>query len=89
MDLGAVIYIFRISVFQVIILALPVLFVGMTVGLIVSIIQATTSLQEQTLSFVPKIIAILLTLIFLGPWMIASLTEFTRNLITMIPQVAR
>ena len=89
MDLGMAIYIFRISVFQVIILSLPTLVVGMLVGLIVSIIQATTSLQEQTLSFVPKIIAILLTLIFLGPWMVSSLTEFTRNLIVMIPQVAR
>jgi flagellar biosynthetic protein FliQ len=89
MDLGVVVYIFRTSVFQLIVLAMPVLLVGMIVGLIISIIQATTSLQEQTLSFVPKIIAILLTLIFMGPWMISSLTEFTRNMISMIPQVVR
>jgi len=89
MDLGIVIYIFRTSVIQLIFLAMPVLLIGMLVGLVISIIQATTSLQEQTLSFVPKIIAILSTLIFLGPWMISSLTEFTKNMILMIPQVAR
>jgi len=89
MDLGVVVYIFRTSVFQLIILAMPTLLIGMIVGLIISIIQATTSLQEQTLSFVPKIIAILTTLIFLGPWMISSMTAFTRNIITMIPQVVR
>ena len=89
MDLGIVIYIFRTSVIQLIFLAMPVLLIGMLVGLIISIIQATTSLQEQTLSFVPKIVAILSTLIFLGPWMISSLTEFTKNMILMIPQVAR
>ncbi|MCL2480886.1 MAG: flagellar biosynthesis protein FliQ [Spirochaetaceae bacterium] len=89
MDLGVVIYIFRTSVFQVIMLAMPVLLIGMLVGLIISIIQATTSLQEQTLSFVPKIVAILTTLIFLGPWMMSSLSEFTKNMILMIPQVAR
>jgi len=89
MDLGVVIYIFRTSVIQLIFLAMPVLLIGMLVGLIISIIQATTSLQEQTLSFVPKIVAILSTLIFLGPWMISSLTEFTKNMILMIPQVAR
>ena len=89
MDLGMVVYVFRTSVFQVILLAMPVLLIGMLVGLIISIIQATTQLQEQTLSFVPKIIAILVTLIFLGPWMITSLNEFTRNLISMIPQVVR
>ena len=89
MEVGLVAYIFRTSVWQLIILAMPVLLIGMLVGLIISIIQATTSLQEQTLSFVPKIIAILLTLIFLGPWMISTLTEFTRNMISMIPQVVR
>ena len=89
MDLGVVIYIFRTSVFQLIVLAMPTLLIGMIVGLVISIIQATTSLQEQTLSFVPKIVAILASLIFLGPWMISSLTEFTRNMITMIPQVVK
>jgi len=74
---------------QVMILAWPVLGVGMGVGLIVSIIQATTSLQEQTLSFVPKILAIFVILIFLGPWMMSSLSEFTSNMFNMIPQVAR
>ena len=89
MDLGVAVYIFRSSLFQLILLSMPVLLIGMLVGLVISVIQATTSLQEQTLSFVPKIITILATLIFLGPWMISTLTEFTRNIILMIPQVAR
>lgn len=89
MDMGMVIYIFRNSLLELIIMVLPVLLVGMIVGLVVAIIQATTSLQEQTLSFVPKIFAILLTLIFLGPWMLESMSEFTINIISMIPELGR
>jgi len=55
------------------------------VGLIISIFQATTSIQEQTLTFVPKIIAIFLTLAFFGPWMFSSMREFTLNIFRMIP----
>lgn len=89
METGLVVYIFRNSILELIILSMPVLLIGMIVGLVISIIQATTSLQEQTLTFVPKIIAILVTLIFLGPWMLSSMREFTMNIIMMIPQVAR
>jgi len=89
MDMGLVIYIFRNSIMQLIILSLPVLLIGMLVGLIISVIQATTSLQEQTLTFVPKIIAILMTIIFLGPWMLTSMQEFTMKIILMIPQMVR
>jgi len=89
MDMGLVIYIFRNSIMQLIILSLPVLLIGMLVGLVISVIQATTSLQEQTLTFVPKIIAILMTIIFLGPWMLTSMQEFTMKIILMIPQMVR
>jgi flagellar biosynthesis protein FliQ len=89
MDMGMVIYIFRNSIMQLIILSLPVLVIGMVVGLVISVIQATTSLQEQTLTFVPKIIAILMTIIFLGPWMLTSMQEFTMKIIMMIPQMVR
>jgi flagellar biosynthetic protein FliQ len=89
MDSGLVVYIFRNSVFQLILLSLPALLIGMLVGLVISIIQATTSLQEQTLSFVPKILAILLALVFLGPWMFSSLREFTINIFAMIPQMVK
>ena len=89
MELGLVVYVFRNSIMQLIVIAFPVLLIGMIVGLVVSVIQATTSLQEQTLTFVPKIIAILVTIIFLGPWMITSMVQFTIRIINMIPQMVR
>ena len=75
------------GIFQILIMAAPVLMIGMTVGLIISIFQATTSIQEQTLTFVPKIIAIFLTLAFFGPWMFSSMREFTFNIFRMIPNM--
>lgn len=67
----------------------PVLLIGMAVGLVVSVLQATTSIQEQTLTFVPKIAAILLSLMFFGPWMLNILVNYTVNLMEMIPDMAR
>lgn len=57
--------------------ATPVLIIGLTVGLIVSIFQATTQIQEQSLHFVPKILAMLITLLLLGSWMLTTIKEFT------------
>ena len=76
MSVGFASMIMRDGIFQILIMAAPVLMIGMTVGLIISIFQATTSIQEQTLTFVPKIIAIFLTLAFFGPWMFSSMREF-------------
>ncbi len=84
MDLGTAVNLIRSSVFQILVLSAPLLLVGLVVGLIVSIFQATTSIQEQTLTFVPKIAAILITLMFLGPWMLASLVNFTASLFSQI-----
>lgn len=69
-------------------MALPVLGVGMVVGLIISIFQATTSIQEQTLTFVPKILAIILAMVIFGPWIASSLIEFTYQIFDMIPEMA-
>ncbi len=77
MDLGMAVNILRSAIAQILMLAAPLLLVGLVVGLVISIFQATTSIQEQTLTFVPKIAAILITLMFLGPWMLASLANFT------------
>ncbi len=85
MDLGYVILLIRTGVLQILMLAAPVLLIGMAVGLIISIFQATTSIQEQTLTFVPKIIAILVTLIIAGPWMLATLRQYTITLFEQIP----
>ena len=89
MDVGFAVYVFRNSIVQLIIMAAPILIVGMSVGLVISIIQATTSLQEQTLTFVPKIIAILGSIIFLGPWIMGSMQQFAIRIITLIPEMVR
>ena len=74
---------------QVIMMAAPLLLSALTVGLVVAILQATTSIQEQTLTFVPKVFTILLVLAFLGGMMFTSLREYTINLFNRIPDMAR
>ncbi|MFF2014784.1 flagellar biosynthesis protein FliQ [Paenibacillus sp. NPDC058177] len=59
----------------------PMLILGLAVGLIISIFQATTQIQEQTLAFVPKIVAVLLTLLLFGPWIITKLVDFTSQIL--------
>ena len=87
MSFGLAVNLVRQGVLQVLMLAAPVLLIGMLVGLIVAILQATTSIQEQTLTFVPKIAAILGAVILFGPWMISSLVEFTKKLFAAIPSL--
>lgn len=76
------------AVLEIITLAAPILLTALLVGLTVSIIQATTSIQEQTLTFVPKIAAIMLVLALLGGWMFTHLTEYTKRLFDLIPLMA-
>ena len=78
----------RQGVLQILILSAPALLVSMAVGLVIAIFQATTQIQEQTLTFVPKVAAILLILVLFGPWMLSMITEFTRGIFQMIPAVA-
>jgi flagellar biosynthesis protein FliQ len=87
MTIGFAVTLIRTAVMQILVISAPVLLVGLGVGLIISIFQATTSIQEQTLTFVPKIAAILLALAVFGPWMIQTLQTYTINLFMMIPQV--
>lgn len=87
MDLAFAVTLVRTGVLQILIVAAPVLLIGMGVGLIVSIFQATTSIQEQTLTFVPKIAAILLALVFFGAWMIQSVVSFAEALFRQIPNM--
>ena len=82
-----VIKIMRESLMTVLIVSAPILGVGMFVGLIISIIQTTTSIQEQTLTFVPKIVAIFVTLILLGSWMIRVLVNYTNNIFMLIEKI--
>ena len=66
-------------------LAAPLLLTALAVGLIVGIFQAATQINEMTLSFIPKLLAMAAVLALTGPWMIRSLVEYTRNLIESIP----
>jgi flagellar biosynthesis protein FliQ len=65
----------------------PVLLVVLGVGLLVSIFQAATQIHEQTLSFVPKIVAAVAVLMFAGPWMLNTLVEYVQRTLTSIPTV--
>ncbi len=89
MSIGQAVSIMRGGIFEILILSAPVLLVAMVVGLIISILQATTSIQEQTLTFVPKIAAIMLVLALLGGWMFSSLADYTRQLFGMIPDMVK
>ena len=75
------------ALFVIISVSGPPLVMGLTVGLIVSIFQTVTSIQEPTLAFIPKILAVLLSIIFFGPFMIATLQEFIINLFNQIPSL--
>ncbi|MDR0963112.1 MAG: flagellar biosynthesis protein FliQ [Clostridium sp.] len=76
------------ALFLIIKLSLPVLLVSLVVGLVVSIFQTVTSIQEQTLSFIPKMIAVFLSLIFFGKWMLTSLVEFLTLMVESFRQIA-
>jgi flagellar biosynthetic protein FliQ len=89
MSIGEVTSLLRDGIMQVLLLAAPLLLSALTVGLVIAILQATTSIQEQTLTFVPKVLVILLLLGFLGGWMFSSLGDYTVQLFRMIPSMAR
>jgi flagellar biosynthetic protein FliQ len=65
---------------------LPLLLAGLVVGLLVSVFQAVTQIQEMTLSFIPKILAMVVVIVVLGPWMLGQLESFTIELYGSIPQ---
>ena len=65
----------------------PLLMVALIIGLLVSIVQAATQINEMTLSFIPKILGIFGTLLLLGPWMLSTLMDYTKRLIMNIPNV--
>ena len=69
--------------------SLPLLGVAMIIGLLVSIFQAATQINESTLSFLPKIAAMILVLIILSPWMLRKLNDYTHRIYDKIPEYAR
>jgi flagellar biosynthetic protein FliQ len=68
-------------------ISLPLLGVGLIVGVLISIIQAVTSIQEQTLAFIPKVLAMAIVLVVGGPWMLNQLLSYTSELWTSIPNM--
>lgn len=68
----------------VLFISAPMLIISLVVGLIVSVIQAVTQIQEATLAFVPKIVAVFLSILLFGPWIIKLITQFTSELLTNI-----
>ena len=87
MTTGTALQIVREGILETLILAGPLLLIAMAVGLIIAILQATTSIQEQTLTFVPKIAAILIGLILLGRFLLDSLVGYTQRLFSMISHI--
>ncbi|GBG94921.1 flagellar biosynthesis protein, FliQ [Ligilactobacillus salitolerans] len=84
MSVSLVLTVMREAIIRILVVSGPIVVVAMVVGLIVSIFQATTQIQEQTLSFVPKLVAIFATLILAGNFMINVLGEFTRYIFRLI-----
>lgn len=73
------------ALFIVMIVAAPMLGLGLIVGLMVSVFQATTSIQEQTLAFIPKIIAVFVAILIFGPWMLRIMVEYLTNVLVNLP----
>ncbi|HSV97195.1 MAG TPA: flagellar biosynthesis protein FliQ [Spirochaetota bacterium] len=82
-----VIKLLREALMTIMIVSAPLLGVGMLVGLVISIFQTTTSIQEQTLTFVPKIVAIFVTFILMAAWIIHTMVNYTKNIFLMISKI--
>jgi len=82
---SSVIKIGRVAIEVTLLVATPMMLAALVTGLVVSIFQAATQINEMTLSFVPKLIAMFLTLVLAGPWMLTVLTDYMRRLFESIP----
>ena len=87
MDSSAVVDLARQALWMTMIISGPLLVVGLLVGLVVGIFQAATSINEQTLSFIPKILIMGLTLSIAGGWMINTMVDYTKGIFTRIPSL--
>ncbi|MCR2805025.1 flagellar biosynthesis protein FliQ [Paenibacillus soyae] len=74
------------AVYTVLKASAPMLVLALVVGLIISVFQATTQIQEQTLAFVPKIVAVFVSIIVFGPWILNTIVDFTYNLLNNLHQ---
>jgi flagellar biosynthetic protein FliQ len=85
MDTATVIDLGRQALWTIALVSAPLLLVALAVGLFIGIIQAATSINEMTLSFIPKLIAMALALLLFGSWMLVTLVDFTRRIFERIP----
>jgi len=85
MDTAMVVDLGRESLYVAVLIAAPMLGIALAVGLLIGIVQAATSINEMTLSFIPKLAALVIVLMILGSWQIAVLVDFTRRLFERIP----
>jgi flagellar biosynthesis protein FliQ len=85
MDTATVIDLGRQALWTIALVSAPLLLVALGVGLFIGIIQAATSINEMTLSFIPKLIAMALALLLFGSWMLITLVDFTRSIFERIP----
>ena len=76
-------------IYQALTIAAPILLTAMLIGLCISLFQAVTTISEQTLTFVPKALAVICILLLLLPWIVRSLIEFTTSVIQKIPQMVQ
>ncbi|SDD22696.1 flagellar biosynthesis protein FliQ [Paraburkholderia lycopersici] len=76
------------AMYVALLMAAPLLLVSLVVGLVVSLFQAATQINESTLSFIPKLIAIAVTLVIAGPWMLTTMLDYMHRMFTSIPQLA-
>jgi len=79
----------RNALMMTVMLAAPMMGAALVVGLLVSVFQALTQINEQTLTFVPKILAVFAALVVTGPWLLNSLVSYTTGLFTMLPNMVR
>lgn len=84
-----VLYLGREALYITLLVSAPILGGSLLIGLLISVFQATTQIQEQTLTFVPKIVVVLLVVAFFGPWMLKVLSAFTTNLFINIPHLIK
>ena len=77
----------RQAIEMTLVLSGPLLLAALVIGLIISVFQAATQINEQTLSFIPKLLGMLLTLILTGPWMLQTMVDYIRRLLESIPQI--
>lgn len=77
------------GIYTLLIIVGPLLLLALAVGLLVSIFQATTQIQEQTLAFIPKIVAVLVGVVIFGPWMLTTMVNFTAEIFQQMNQFVR